>query len=405
MLVKFYSVVQRWIRSRGEKYTPRQLITNSLKNEAIDALNIVDVNAKELSDTDADGLLIRSRMQWQLGEWEKLAELDANALYSKQDQAEGNRLTMAAMFQLGNIPRGQELFLLAKKDKDCIYDIFEILVCGVHNNLARARLLSKNRSSSLHHFKKSVDRRTVVSASWGVIESRIQTQEQQIDLLLKRTSEEKIESVTEQSHQQYSEFQSAEYWEQRYKKGETSGFGSYGRLAEFKAEIVNRFVEERSVSKLIEFGCGDGNQLSKLIVREYVGLDVSSTIVQLCRTKFKNDNAKRFFTIAEFDKNREKAELTLSLDVIFHLVEDQVFENYMNSLFDSSERYCVIYSCDGRASSADAQHVRQRMFTAWVTLERPEWSLIDVIKNEFPHDGTRNPKDTSFSDFYIYEKL
>lgn len=32
---------------------------------------------------------------------------------------------------------------------------------------------------------------------------------------------------------------SKEYWEQRYAGGGTSGAGSYGKLAEFKAEIIN----------------------------------------------------------------------------------------------------------------------------------------------------------------------
>lgn len=31
----------------------------------------------------------------------------------------------------------------------------------------------------------------------------------------------------------------ADYWENRYAKGGTSGAGSYGRQAEWKAEIVN----------------------------------------------------------------------------------------------------------------------------------------------------------------------
>ncbi|MGB6192692.1 MAG: hypothetical protein WBF42_09515, partial [Terracidiphilus sp.] len=41
---------------------------------------------------------------------------------------------------------------------------------------------------------------------------------------------------------------SAEYWEQRYKAGGNSGVGSYSRLAEFKAEFLNRFVEEHQIA-------------------------------------------------------------------------------------------------------------------------------------------------------------
>ena len=55
---------------------------------------------------------------------------------------------------------------------------------------------------------------------------------------------------------------SVEWWERRYSSGGTSGEGSYGRLAEFKAEIVNKFVKENGIDSVVEFGCGDGKQLS-----------------------------------------------------------------------------------------------------------------------------------------------
>ena len=57
-------------------------------------------------------------------------------------------------------------------------------------------------------------------------------------------------------------FDSAQYWRDRYRSGGNSGAGSYGRLADFKAEIVNAFVREHDVASVIEFGSGDGAQLA-----------------------------------------------------------------------------------------------------------------------------------------------
>lgn len=404
MFIKFYNVVQRWIRSKGEGKNSPSLITTSVEKKLANPHNIVDIYATEFVDTETIDLLNRSRIQWQLGEWENLAKLDLEKFSSRRDREEATWLITAAMFQLGNIARAQELCLNAMNDGYNKKELCDILICGVYNNLARARLLSKNNSVSLTNFKKSVDRGASSPDSWGVIEGRIQTQQRQVDLLLKKVVEKEFEEIAG-LNERYLEFKSAGYWEQRYKKGGTSGFGSYGRLAEFKARVINQFVKEKDVQKLIEFGCGDGNQLAKIAVSKYLGIDVSPTIIQHCRTIFQDDASKRFLTVAEFLAEKEKAELTLSLDVIFHLVEDQVFEAYMKDLFDSSARYCIVYSCDSRDTSTDAQHVRQRTFTTWVTLERPNWRLIDVIPNEFPHDGTRNPKDTSFSDFFIYEKF
>ncbi len=54
---------------------------------------------------------------------------------------------------------------------------------------------------------------------------------------------------------------SNKYWTQRYAEGGNSGAGSYGKFARFKAEVINKFVSEREIKSVIEFGCGDGNQL------------------------------------------------------------------------------------------------------------------------------------------------
>ena len=54
---------------------------------------------------------------------------------------------------------------------------------------------------------------------------------------------------------------STKYWQERYATGGDSGVGSYEKFAEFKAEIVNAFVSTYGVTSVIEFGCGDGNQL------------------------------------------------------------------------------------------------------------------------------------------------
>src|SRR5579864_6395854 len=69
------------------------------------------------------------------------------------------------------------------------------------------------------------------------------------------------------------------YWDQRYAEGGTSGSGSYGEQAAFKAEILNGFVARHGIQSVIEFGCGDGNQLSLASYPSYVGLDVSRTAI------------------------------------------------------------------------------------------------------------------------------
>src|ERR1041385_8036217 len=79
---------------------------------------------------------------------------------------------------------------------------------------------------------------------------------------------------------------SAQYWEARYREGGNSGDGSYGRLASFKAQVLNDFVARNQIRSVVEFGCGDGNQLSLAQYPKYLGLDVSPTAVLNCAARF-----------------------------------------------------------------------------------------------------------------------
>ena len=195
------------------------------------------------------------------------------------------------------------------------------------------------------------------------------------------------------------------YWETRYAKGGDSGTGSYGRLSEFKAEFLNAFVESNAVKTVIEFGCGDGNQLSLAKYPQYIGLDVSQTIIQAIASRFQDDETKSFFFIdtrAYVDHAGVfQADLSLSLDVVYHLVEDSIFEAYMNALFGAASRFVIVYSSNKDEQSAP--HVRHREFTKWVEKNKKGWVLREMIPNRFPYDPA-SPHETSLADFYLFER-
>jgi SAM-dependent methyltransferase len=165
------------------------------------------------------------------------------------------------------------------------------------------------------------------------------------------------------------------YWEARYASAGTSGRGSAGAEAAYKADILNGFVHAHSVQSVLEFGCGDGGQLALCAFPKYFGLDVSPTAVQLCRAAFAQDASKRFALISEYAG--ERAELTLSLDVIYHLVEGEAFEQHMRLLFDGAERFVIVYSSHSAENkSYRGSHIRQREFLPWIESHRPNWGLI-----------------------------
>ncbi len=191
------------------------------------------------------------------------------------------------------------------------------------------------------------------------------------------------------------------YWKSRYKSHGNSGAGSYNRLAEFKADVLNDFVASHQMRTVIEYGCGDGNQLKLAQYPSYVGFDVSPDAIDICQSIFLKDSTKLFKLVNQYAG--EKAELTLSLDVIYHLVEDSVFSTYMSRLFDSSTRYVVIYASNTDQQQPDqSPHVRHRCFSNWVETHRGKWRLIQHIPNKYPFSG--DEKSGSFADFFIYEK-
>lgn len=194
---------------------------------------------------------------------------------------------------------------------------------------------------------------------------------------------------------------SAEYWSKRYRRGGTSGLGSYGKLAEFKAEIINDFVKQEKINSVIEFGCGDGNQLKLANYPNYIGFDISKDAISLCDKLFDKDKTKRFALLSQL--NEDRAELTLSLDVIYHLLEDDGFHDYMSTLFDTSNRYVIIYSSNkSELIQPIAPHVKHREFTKWIERMRPNWKLIRHIPNRYPYCG--DDEEGSFADFYIYQQ-
>lgn len=198
---------------------------------------------------------------------------------------------------------------------------------------------------------------------------------------------------------------SKDHWEETYAGGGTSGGGSYGRLAEFKAEILNNFIEKNNITSIIELGCGDGNQLSLARYPKYIGCDVSGTAISMCREKFAEDTTKQFIHYTQPDHSFSedaRSDVAMSLDVIFHLVEDSVFDRYMTDLFSLGKRFVVIYSSDTDKNPAvHASHIRHRKFTNWVDEHAKDWTLDKVIKNRHPFKG--DFKTGSRSDFYIYK--
>jgi hypothetical protein len=177
-------------------------------------------------------------------------------------------------------------------------------------------------------------------------------------------------------------FDSAEYWRKRYAKGGNSGAGSYGALAEFKAASFNSFISENSIHSAIEYGSGDGNQLTYLQIESYLGLDVSEVAVENLKQRFSSDPSKKFLA---YDPDNflpgveYQADIAISMDVILHLTEDFRYERYMSNLVSSARKFIGIFNTATETQLEKmAQHNRYRDHRLWMSENASHWKEIQV---------------------------
>jgi hypothetical protein len=115
--------------------------------------------------------------------------------------------------------------------------------------------------------------------------------------------------------------------------GGPSGAGLYDVLAQGKAVFVKRARPNPRDRSVIKFGYGDRNQLSLAYHTSYIGLDVSHAAIEFCQYRFATD-------------------LAISLDVIYQLTEDPVFETYLAHLFAAAAKYLLVYTTHGNDGTA-----------------------------------------------------
>ena len=181
------------------------------------------------------------------------------------------------------------------------------------------------------------------------------------------------------------------YWENRYISGDSSGFGSYGENADHKASVINNYIIKYNIKSISDFGCGDGNQISLLKGFEhYCGFDISPYIVNVCKQKFV-DNPKMTFCAKINDL--PKSDLCLSLDVLYHIIDEKDYEKYLFQLFNKSRKYVIIFSTNYQ-EKVISSHILHRKFTDWVDTYYKNFVLIEEIENSFQ----------SSAKFYLYKR-
>lgn len=185
------------------------------------------------------------------------------------------------------------------------------------------------------------------------------------------------------------EFNEKSYWCNRYENdrhmflGDGSGAGSQGEEAVSKAICINHWIKEYGMRTITEFGCGTGENLKLYdIPISYNGYDFSEKAIEICKEKFKNHrNSLKYYFGSTIDALDLDADLMLSLDVHYHMPNDDVYQEYCDVLFNQFRgKYIIIYSTDTDSQFTEdghplAKHVRFRPVLDKVK-EYPQWEVL-----------------------------
>lgn len=174
-----------------------------------------------------------------------------------------------------------------------------------------------------------------------------------------------------------SNFDVKAYWEKRYGNGGTSGWGSHNpQSVLFKSSYINELIKNYSIKTIVELGCGDGNQLEKFVgYDKYYGYDISTNILDNCRLQFiYHKNIEFVRDINELFVR--KYDLVLSLDVVYHLVDDILFEKHINDLFTLSN--IITLFTTNIDETVPVKHIKNRCVTEYINKKNWDYTLIDV---------------------------
>jgi hypothetical protein len=200
-----------------------------------------------------------------------------------------------------------------------------------------------------------------------------------------------------------SNFIERDYWNIRYIGGGNSGSGSYGRLGIYKSDVLNTLIKEFGIESVLDLGCGDGEIASRIDAPNYLGFDVSEAGVQIASEKCISQVSKRFTTSQSL---LGKAEMTISLDVLYHLIDDNEYFDYLDNLFGRSEKFVVIYTWDfdlaNRYVSSYPDHIKTRRVLQDIESRfGHEFRLLRRLENPYSFSPDK-PNQTSLSQFFIF---
>lgn len=122
---------------------------------------------------DVDPQLLENiKIQWQLGDWESLASLNAKDIEAHPERASIAMLSASAHQQLGQLAKTRELMKRARQWGASKEQVVQVIAAGVHNVLARVAALNNLDERALDHFQNALSLGSSTAPSSYLIQAR-----------------------------------------------------------------------------------------------------------------------------------------------------------------------------------------------------------------------------------------
>jgi hypothetical protein len=139
------------------------------------------------------------------------------------------------------------------------------------------------------------------------------------------------------------DFNSDLFWDNRYREGGNSWLWSYWENAIYKANFINKIIKEHNIQSAVEIGCWDWANLWLYNIQRYKWYDVSQKAIDICNEMYKEDNTKEFYVNNE-NTDFYEAELSLWLDMIYHIFPRAKWEKMVDKIIEAWKKYVILYT-------------------------------------------------------------
>jgi hypothetical protein len=336
----------------------KQLRFNSQRNIPNPASTKTELISEAYPIPYDENLLERARTQWQFGDWDSLVKLTLESLQHHPERAKLALLSAAGHLQQGNTSVAMQFICLAQEWGCSKKIISQILIAGVHNNLAKASVIAGKHMQAFSHFECSIetgtpggDKGLLTNARTGRELSSLET-----TLFCDKPPQSKIAKIPYYSFRNYDIIPDkigTPSTDLSESNGPIKNYGIYNEYQSSK-EYIHRepapedkyqlevylhaygLMAKNNFCKIADIGCGTGYKLITYLNQfETVGFELP-TKVEWLKSKY----PEREWRVSDFSKtNIIRADVIICADVIEHLVDPDELIQFLKK---QSFKYLVI---------------------------------------------------------------